>query len=203
MRTVIYLRTAEGPRGDLERAEKACRAFAVNHGWEVAAVYRDAAHGMDNHRPEYVRLKNAIKDGEVAHLISASPTMLTRDHAEGRRLAQLADEHGVKLHGVWSDTSLMGSTLAEADAAMGGRVAVDHVDEPGDVRVEMLVMLLFGDAAELTFGNRTSNNPLRVPAVDIVLDTGLAMDALAGARLTAVVTEDPEEGQRVTAYRRL
>lgn len=203
MSTVIYLRTADGSHDDLKRAEEACRAFAARRGWDVARVYRDIASGMDNHRPDYVRVQEAIKSGEVTQLITASPEMLSRDHAERRRLAQLADEHGVKLYGVWGDMSLMGASLAEVDAAMGGRVAVKHVDEPGDERVEVWVMLLFGDSAELVFGDRTSENPLRVPAIDIIRDTGLAKEDLPGARLTAVVTEDPEHGQRVTAYRNL
>jgi hypothetical protein len=96
----------------------------------------------------------------------------------------------------------MGAPRSEVEAAMASRVAVDHVDEPGDERVEVFVMVTFGEFAELVFGNRTTENPLRVPAVDIIRDTGVPLGELPGQRFTAVVTEDPEHGQRVTAYRR-
>ncbi|MFI0406539.1 recombinase family protein [Actinomadura sp. 3N508] len=202
MSTFIYLRVADGANSDLNSAEEACREFAARRGWEVTDTYRDITGGMDNDRSGYVRLKEAIAAGEAARVITTSPQMLTRDYAEGRRLARLADEHGAKLYGVWGDFSLMGADLAETDAAMAGRTAVPHVDEPGDERVEVRVMLTFDTDAELVFGNRTPQNPLRVPAVDIVRDTGIPFTELPGARLTAVVTEDPEHGQRVTAYRR-
>lgn len=197
MSTFIYLRDADG---DLNRAEEACREFAARRGWEATGIYRDIASGMDNDRPGYVRLKEAIVAGSVARVITTSPQTLTRDHAEGRLLARLADEHGVQLYGVWGNVSLMGATLAEADAAMAGRTVGPLADEPGDQRIEVRVMLTFGDDADLTFGNRTPQNPLRVPAVDIVRDTGIPFGELPGARLTAVVTEDPEHGQRLTAY---
>ncbi|MGI5201593.1 recombinase family protein [Spirillospora sp. CA-108201] len=202
MNTVIYLRIAEGKSSDLSRAEDACRALAARRGWEVTEVYRDVASGMDNDRPGYVRLKETIAAGQVTRVISTSPEMLTRDHAEAERLVQLADKHGVQLHGVWSDVSLMGAPRAKVEAAMPSRVAVERVDEPSDERVEVFVMVTFGEAAELVFGNRTTENPLRVPAVDIVRDTGIPLAKLPGQRFTAVVTEDPEHGQRVTAYRR-
>lgn len=201
MSTVIYLRTADGTSSDLRRAEEACRELAARRGWDVTGVFRDVASGMDAARPGYVRLKEAIAAGQTDRVISTGPETLTRDHAEGGRLAQLADAYGVKLYGVWGDMSLMGASLTEVDAAMPSRVAVNHVDEPGDERVEVRVMLTFGEFAELVFGNRTPENPLRVPAVDIVRDTGVPFGDLPGRRFTAVVTEDSEHGQRVTAYR--
>lgn len=203
-KTIVYVRSNPADPADTRGyQEDVCRQFAARRGWEVDEVLSDSASGLQNDRAGYLELLGAIASGVVARVIVTGSHVLTRDYAEARRLANLAEVEGTKLYGALEDLSLMGASLADTDAAMVRRVAVPHVDEPGDERTEVWVMLLFGDDAELVFGNRTTENPLRVPAVDIIRDTGVPLDQLPGKRFSAVVTEDPEHGQRVTGFRPL
>lgn len=68
-------------------------------------------------------------------------------------------------------------------------------------RSEVRVLLTFGDYADLVTPTRGADNPLRVPAADITADTGIPLERLAGQRLTAVVTETPEDGMAARDYR--
>lgn len=60
-------------------------------------------------------------------------------------------------------------------------------------RVPCRVLLLYGDEAEITTGERDHSDPERVPAAQIAADTGIPRDELPGAELVAVV----EDGQLV------
>ncbi|MBC9730688.1 hypothetical protein [Streptomyces sp. TRM68367] len=59
-------------------------------------------------------------------------------------------------------------------------------------RVNVSVLLLIGDVAEVTTPERDSSDPERVPVERITKDTGLARGELAGADLVAVVGENGE-----------
>ena len=69
-------------------------------------------------------------------------------------------------------------------------------------RLEVQVLLLFGDQAELLIPAKkfTSENPLRVPAADIAAATGLETGQLPGRKFTAEVSESPEVGVVVSDY---
>jgi hypothetical protein len=68
-------------------------------------------------------------------------------------------------------------------------------------RVPVRVLLTFGEWAELVTPTRGANNPLRVPAADIIADTGIEPARLPGRKLTAVVTETLEDGMTARDYR--
>jgi predicted site-specific integrase-resolvase len=60
-RVAIYIRVSTEEQGDegmsLQNQERRCRAFAEAQGWEVVAVYRDEASGLDQiNRPGYTRM---------------------------------------------------------------------------------------------------------------------------------------------------
>ena len=54
-------------------------------------------------------------------------------------------------------------------------------------RVNVRVLLLFGDQAEITTPHRDHTDPERVPVARLVAETGIPRDQLAGAELVAVV----------------
>ncbi|MFG2002311.1 hypothetical protein ACGFNU_24475 [Spirillospora sp. NPDC048911] len=53
-------------------------------------------------------------------------------------------------------------------------------------RVEVRVLLLLGDQADLTTPDHGPHNALRMPAADIARDAGLPANELPGRRLTAI-----------------
>lgn len=57
-------------------------------------------------------------------------------------------------------------------------------------RVEVRVMLLFGDQAELITPGHGAGDPLRMPAADIARDAGLPVGELPGRRFTAIRAGD-------------
>jgi hypothetical protein len=67
-------------------------------------------------------------------------------------------------------------------------------------RVDVRVLLVVGDKAELTTPTRSFENPLRVPVADIIADTGIPALSLPGKQLTAIVTETFEDGMTARAY---
>ncbi|MEV5707268.1 hypothetical protein [Actinoallomurus sp. NPDC052274] len=58
-----------------------------------------------------------------------------------------------------------------------------------DTRTDVRVLLLYGDQAEITTPGHGADNPLRVPAATISVDSGIPVEELRGKRLTAVVDE--------------
>ncbi|MGW3442194.1 hypothetical protein [Streptomyces sp. NPDC001076] len=54
-------------------------------------------------------------------------------------------------------------------------------------RIKARVLLLVGDEAEITTANRGAEDPERVPVAQLVKETGIPREQLAGARVTAVV----------------
>jgi hypothetical protein len=69
-------------------------------------------------------------------------------------------------------------------------------------RVPVTVLITIGDQAELVIPShkRGNDNPLRVPTADITNAIGIAEANLPGKKLTAIVTETPEDGMTVTGY---
>ncbi|MGX1223162.1 hypothetical protein [Streptomyces ambofaciens] len=59
-------------------------------------------------------------------------------------------------------------------------------------RLNVRVLLLVGDEAEIVTPHRGHTDPERVPVDRLVKETGLAREDLAGARLVAVVGDDGE-----------
>ncbi|WP_282795166.1 hypothetical protein [Streptomyces sp. CC224B] len=59
-------------------------------------------------------------------------------------------------------------------------------------RVNVKVLLLFGDQAELTTSDRDHTDPERVPVERLVAETGIPRERLAGAELVAIVGDDGE-----------
>lgn len=57
-------------------------------------------------------------------------------------------------------------------------------------RIQVRVMLTFGDTAELITPDHDAGDPLRVPAAEIAQDAGLPVGELPGRRFTAARAGD-------------
>ncbi|MGC5239059.1 hypothetical protein ACPXCH_04675 [Streptomyces albogriseolus] len=57
-------------------------------------------------------------------------------------------------------------------------------------RLQAKVLLLIGDQVEITTPHRDHQDPERVPVEQLVRETGIPREELAGAELVAVVDDD-------------
>src|SRR5438552_266335 len=85
-RVAIYTRAAtrsQEPGDDaLARQERACRAYAAEHGYLVdeADVYREVFTGVELwERPQLTRLRDSVRRGEVGAVIVYTIDRLARD----------------------------------------------------------------------------------------------------------------------------
>lgn len=98
-RAAIYVRVSTAGQEDgtsLETQEAACRAHAVQQGYEVAAVYREIHTGTDLwERPQLTALREAVRRHEVAAVIAHAIDRLSRDPVHLGVLLSEADHAGV------------------------------------------------------------------------------------------------------------
>ncbi|MEV6674581.1 hypothetical protein [Streptomyces sp. NPDC051162] len=69
------------------------------------------------------------------------------------------------------------------------RSTAEGDDDVSD-RVDVKVLLLFGDQAEITADAADAEGVQRYPAADVATDAGVAVSQLPGMRLTALVGDD-------------
>ena len=83
-RAAIYVRVSTRGQDDQgtssETQEAACRAYAAEHGYEVAAVYREVHTGAELwERPQLTTLREAVRRREVDAVIVHAIDRLSRD----------------------------------------------------------------------------------------------------------------------------
>src|SRR5438105_1425755 len=97
----LYCRISEDREGDgagVRRQEADCKALAKRRGWLVADVFIDNDVGAyaGKRRPEYVRMVQAIKAGDVDAVIVWHLDRLTRRPAELEDFFEVCDAAGVR-----------------------------------------------------------------------------------------------------------
>jgi len=105
MRAVIYARISkdtEGTELGVKRQEDDCRAEAERRGWVITSTFidNDVSATRSRVRPEYRRMIQAVKDGQVDAILVWAIDHLTRSPRELEDMIDLADSHGVKLANV-------------------------------------------------------------------------------------------------------
>lgn len=79
---------------------EACRAYAVQHGMDVAGVYQDAESGSTVERAGFQELMHAIRRGDATSVIIYQTDRLHRDLAHAMITRKELQRLGVELHTV-------------------------------------------------------------------------------------------------------
>lgn len=124
---VIHTRISldsEGEGEGVERQETACRELATRLGLTVTRTYTDNDRGASDRtrkskvRHEYEAMLEAVRAGQVRHIIAYSNSRLTRRMRELEDLIQLHEKTGVQIHTVVSGQD----DLSTADGRMVARI---------------------------------------------------------------------------------
>lgn len=107
MKAIGYLRLSQESDTSIDRQRRNVETYADERGFELADVYSDGqrASGFDGDRPEYERVVEQVRAGEVEAVIVNDKRRLTRDVDEAMRLIPDFREAGVELH-TFQDGSL-------------------------------------------------------------------------------------------------
>jgi DNA invertase Pin-like site-specific DNA recombinase len=131
----IYCRISKATDEDqtgVDRQERICREVAERLRLQVASgkAYVDnnrSAWQRDRKRKGWDALLEAIRAGEVSHVIAYHPDRLMRQPADLEELLRLADEHRVTLHG-----QAGGRDLSDPDDRFILRIEVAHACRSSD-----------------------------------------------------------------------
>ena len=100
-RCVIYVRVStagQEDRSSLETQEASCRAYALEQGYEVAAVHREVFTGAELFdRPQLSALRDAVRRREVDVVVAHALDRLTRSQAHLGVILSEADYAGVAI----------------------------------------------------------------------------------------------------------
>src|SRR4051794_18796996 len=100
-RAVIYTRVSSVGQEDnysLETQEAACRAIAVERGWEVAGIYRDVHTGTELfERQGLAALRESVRAGNSTIVLAYALDRLSRDQAHLGFLISEWDHAGARL----------------------------------------------------------------------------------------------------------
>jgi site-specific DNA recombinase len=107
-RAAIYVRVStpgqEQDGTSLETQEDACRAYAAQHGWTVAGVWRDAYTATEYRpRPGLTALREAIRAGEVDVILCHALDRLSRNQDHIAILVDEFEHAGARLDLVTED----------------------------------------------------------------------------------------------------
>jgi DNA invertase Pin-like site-specific DNA recombinase len=97
VRAGIYTRSSPGDASALIEQEARCRAYAATRGWEVVAVWADAASGLSPDRPGLRALRAAMATNRVEAVVATDAPRFGRDAASLARLDTEAEAAGVEL----------------------------------------------------------------------------------------------------------
>ena len=103
MKAAIYCRYSSEKQSisSLDDQERNCRLCADREGWDVTAVYQDAAiSGSRSDRPGYRALLGAAVDGAIGVILVDDLSRLSRDSVEQERAIRRLEFDGVRVIGV-------------------------------------------------------------------------------------------------------
>src|SRR5215831_17348669 len=99
-RCVIYSRVStdaqEKEGTSLGSQERACLAYAEQHGWTVVLCIRDTASGASLDRPGLNRLRDRVRGGQADVVLAYALDRLSRKQTHVAILAAEAEEYSVR-----------------------------------------------------------------------------------------------------------
>ena len=107
-RAAIYIRVSTSAQEDegtsLDTQEVRCRAYADEHDYQIADVYRDVFTGAQyRERPGLSALREQVRAGAVDVVLAYALDRLSRNQAHLAILAEEAEDHGARLAFVTED----------------------------------------------------------------------------------------------------
>ncbi len=97
----IYCRVSTSGQEDntsLETQEAACRAFAAEQGYAIAAVYREVHTGAELwERPQLTALREAVRGGQIDAIIAHALDRLSREQAHAYIIDDECERAGVAM----------------------------------------------------------------------------------------------------------
>ena len=100
-RAAVYVRVSTDKQEanySLPTQEERCHAYAAQHGYQVAGVYRETHTGTELwERPELTRLRQAMARGEVDALICFDPDRFSRRQVHTALLQGICEQADVEL----------------------------------------------------------------------------------------------------------
>jgi DNA invertase Pin-like site-specific DNA recombinase len=97
-KTALYIRTALDGSSAVAEQEKRLRAFAEEHGCTEIACYSDSGvEGNTLDRPALNRLTADIKAGEIAEVLVANISRISRNQLQYEVWRNLIDKYGATL----------------------------------------------------------------------------------------------------------
>lgn len=128
VRAGIYQRISDDRRGDelgVTRQEEDNRALCEQRGWEVADVFtdNDISASRGRRRPEYERMLQAVKDGELDALVAWHPDRLHRQPRELESFIDLLEASGVRVATVRAGEYDLTTAAGRMTARVVGAVA--------------------------------------------------------------------------------
>nr|WP_306298267.1 recombinase family protein [Arthrobacter agilis] len=128
----IYARISsdDGSALGVARQVDDCSKEAVRRGWTVAAEFvdNDVSASRSRARPQYQRMLEAIRAGEIDALVVWDIDRLTRTPRELEDIIDLADRHGLQLANVGGDTDLS-TPNGRMTARIKGTVARQEIEQ--------------------------------------------------------------------------
>lgn len=77
---VLYIRTASDDEEELDNQEKRLEKYCQLKGYNIVKVYKDFNYNAhDLNRPQYVKLKNDIKDGIAKKVLITNISRIARN----------------------------------------------------------------------------------------------------------------------------
>jgi DNA invertase Pin-like site-specific DNA recombinase len=122
---MIYTRTAAMTGQDvLQRQLKQCRAYAIEHGWDIVGEYHDTGSGRAGSRPGLDAAMELVRSRRCDRLVTSDMSRFTRSASDARTILANADTADVAI--VTADGSIdtsteLGVMMARAMVKFAGR----------------------------------------------------------------------------------
>lgn len=200
----IYARISRDRAGaglGVERQEADCRALAERLGWQVVAVYvdNDISAYSGRRRPEYERMLDAVRAGEVRGVIAWHTDRLHRRATELEEFVTIAEAHYLEVQSVTAGNVDLSSASGRMVARMLGAAAQHEIDHARE-RVRRAKAQAAADGkyrgGMRPYGYESDGTTVREDEAQVIREASEAI--LAGRTLAAVERGLNERGLRTS-----
>jgi site-specific DNA recombinase len=202
--TAIYTRISKDRNGEslgVQRQEKACRELADKLGWTVVDVFSDNDISAFNgrRRPEFERLLQAMKDGQIDALVCWHVDRLYRSMKDLERVIDTAEAARLSIKTVNSGELDLSTSAGRMMARILGSVARQESEHAGERRKALYMQSAqagqWGANGHRTFGYSRDGQPLEPEAT---MFRQAVVDVLAGKSLRGIARDWQASGVTTT-----
>ncbi len=208
-RAAIYARQSLDRSGEglaVRRQLEDCRSLVKRNGWRTVGVFTDndvsASNGRE--RPEYRRMLEAVRAGQVDTIVAWAPDRLARRPRDLEDILDLAEQQGLSIATVSGDVDLS-TAYGRAIARIFGAIARQETEQKGARQRRANLQRAQDGRARWTrrpFAYDVAQDGQVVVVDDEAGELRKAAEAvLAGATLASLVRDLNRRGVRTTADR--